>query len=87
MVGITNHGQLIDGGSVNVPEFGFTNAKGEWIIEGHGVDPDIEVDNLPHATFNGGDAQLDAAVKHLQDLIAKDPRPVPQKPKYPVKRQ
>ncbi len=53
VVGITNHGQLIDGGTVNVPEFGFTNAKGEWIIEGHGVDPDIEVDNDPRVGDSG----------------------------------
>ena len=38
-----------------------------------------------HATFNGRDAQLEAAVKHLQELIAKDPRPVPPTPKYPDK--
>ena len=54
----------------------------EWLIEGHGVDPDVVVDNLPHATFRGGDAQLDAAVKHLLEKIKKDPRPVPRPPKY-----
>jgi tricorn protease len=43
VVGITNRGTLIDGGVVNVPEFGFANPKGEWTIEGYGVDPDIEV--------------------------------------------
>lgn len=37
-------------------------------------------------TFDGRDAQLEAAVKHLQELIAKDPRPVPPAPKYPDKR-
>jgi hypothetical protein len=59
--------------------------EGEGLIEGHGVDPDLVVDNLPHATFNGRDAQLDAAVKQLQELIAKDPRPVPPAPKHPDK--
>ena len=43
VTGITSHGPLIDGGQVNVPEFGFTSVDGKWIIEGHGVDPDIEV--------------------------------------------
>src|ERR671913_175734 len=38
VVGITNRGQLIDGGSVSVPEFGLANKNGEWIIEGYGVD-------------------------------------------------
>jgi tricorn protease len=58
---------------------------GEWLIEGHGVDPDIVVDNLPHATFKGKDAQLETAVKHLQELIKKDPRLVPQPKPHPDK--
>jgi tricorn protease len=49
------------------------------------VDPDIVVDNLPHATFGGSDAQLDAALKYLQEQIRKDPRPVPKAPPYPNK--
>jgi len=47
--------------------------------------PDIEVDNLPHATFNGSDAQLDAAIQFLQERIAEDPRPVPAAPPFPNK--
>ena len=35
--------------------------------------------------LNGGDAQLDAAIKHLEAAIAKDPRPVPAPPEYPDK--
>src|SRR2546421_7257275 len=49
VVGISNRGPLIDGGSISVPESGFANTKGEWIIEGYGVDPDIEVENEPKA--------------------------------------
>jgi tricorn protease len=66
-------------------EIGVYGPEGQWLIEGHGVDPDLVVDNLPHETFQGRDAQIEAAVKHLQDLIAKDPRPVPPAPKYPDK--
>ena len=58
---------------------------GQWLIEGHGVEPDMVVDNLPHATFEGEDAQLEAAVKQLLEAIEKDPRPVPQPPAYPDK--
>lgn len=76
---------LVDSGMATAAETGVYGPEGEWLIEGHGVDPDIVVDNLPHATFNGQDAQLEAAVKHLQELIAKDPRPVPPTPKYPDK--
>ena len=56
---------------------------GGWLIEQHGVVPDIEVDNLPHATFQGEDAQLDAAVEYLLGRIAEEPRPVPAAPPYP----
>jgi tricorn protease len=76
---------LSDGGVATAAENGVYGPERKWLIEGHGVDPDIVVDNLPHATFNGSDAQLDAAIKHLQDTIAKDPRPVPEPPAYPDK--
>ena len=81
VVGITDHGQLIDGGHVNVPEFAFTNPKGEWIIEGHGVDPDIEVDNDPKSVIEGRDLQLERAIaevlKHTKDKPAKLPDHAP----------
>ena len=65
--------------------FGVYGPNGEWLIEGHGFVPDIEIDNLPHQTFNGKDAQLDAAIKHLQKLIKEDPREVPPIPSHPDK--
>jgi tricorn protease len=55
------------------------------LIEGHGFVPDIEIDNLPHATFKGQDAQLDKAIEHLHMLIEEDPRDVPTVPAYPDK--
>ncbi|OGD18438.1 MAG: hypothetical protein A2W03_00905 [Candidatus Aminicenantes bacterium RBG_16_63_16] len=77
---------LVDRGIASAAETGVYGPEGEWLIEGHGVDPDIAVDNLPHATFNGRDAQLEAAVKHLRELIAKEPVEVPEHPPYPDKR-
>jgi tricorn protease len=76
---------LADQGIASAAQLGVYGPDGKWLIEGHGVDPDITVDNLPHATFGGSDAQLDAAVKYLKDEIQKDPRPVPQHPPYPDK--
>jgi tricorn protease len=76
---------LVDRGIATAAETGVYGPEGAWLIEGHGVDPDIVIDNLPHATFNGGDAQLDAAIAHLEDLIAKKPVPVPPVPTYPDK--
>lgn len=77
---------LVDRGIATAAETGVYGPEGQWLIEGHGVDPDIVVDNLPHETFGGKDAQLDAAVRHLQELIKAKPMPVPPPPPYPVKR-
>lgn len=76
--------RLSDGGLARAPMFG-VYAEDEWRIEGRGFEPDIEIDNLPNATFNGSDAQLDKAIEHLLQLIKDDPRPVPQPPAYPDK--
>ncbi len=77
--------RLSDNGLARAPMIGVYGDNGKWLIEGHGFEPDIEVDNLPHATYNGKDAQLDAAIKHLQKLIKEDPREVPSPPTYPDK--
>jgi tricorn protease len=76
---------LVDRGIASAAETGVYGPEGKWLIEGHGVEPDIVVDNLPHETFKGKDAQLDAAIKHLQELIKKDPVTVPPTPPYPDK--
>ena len=39
---------------------------GSWLVEGVGVSPDIEVDNLPHESFNGRDRQLETALDWLR---------------------
>jgi tricorn protease len=65
-----------DGGVATAAEMGVYGPEGKWLIEGHGVEPDITVDNLPHATFTGGDAQLQAAIELLEQEIKADPNPV-----------
>ena len=82
---LTGSNVLADEGIATAAEFGVYGPEGKWLIEGHGVDPDIVVDNLPHATFAGSDAQLDAALKLLKEEITKDPRRVPPAPPYPNK--
>jgi tricorn protease len=78
-----NH--LADKGIATAAETGVYGPEGAWLIEGHGVDPDIVKDNLPHATFSGDDAQLEQAMRTLDEEIRKDPRPVPKPPPYPNK--
>ena len=85
VIGITNRGTLVDGGTVFVPEFGFLSADGEWIIEGHGVDPDIVVDNDPTSLIEGRDPQLERGVKEVMAAIDKQPRQLPPRPAPPVK--
>ncbi len=77
--------RLTDNGSPQVPIIGEYGLDGTWLIEGHGHVPDIEIDNLPYETFNGKDAQLDAAVEFLKKKIAEDPRVIPPVPAYPDK--
>ncbi len=74
-----------DNGVATAAETGVYGPEGKWLIEGHGVDPDILVDNLPHATYSGTDAQLQAALDLLKQEIKDDPRPVPPHPPYPDK--
>ena len=74
-----------DNGVARAPMFGVYGPEGEWLIEGRGYEPDIVLDNLPHETFNGKDAQLEAAIELLKDKISEDPRDVPPVPDYPNK--
>ena len=85
VIGITNRGTLIDGGTVFVPEFGFLSAKGEWIIEGYGVDPDIEVENDPKSLVEGRDPQLERGIDEILKAIEAEPRRLPERPAPPVK--
>ena len=76
---------LVDNGIATAAEYGVYGPEGKWLIEGHGVDPDIVVDNLPNETFKGKDAQLEYAIKYLKDKIKNEPVPVPPPPAYPDK--
>ncbi|KPJ60697.1 MAG: protease [Latescibacteria bacterium DG_63] len=77
--------RLVDRGMATSAELGVYGPEGEWLIEGHGVEPDIMVDNLPHSTYRGRDAQLEAAVEYLQEQIREHPVEVPPTPPRPDK--
>jgi tricorn protease len=76
---------LLDGGVLYIPNYGEWVPQGQWVIEGPGMTPDIEVDDDPAAVMAGRDPQLDRAIQYLKDQLAKEPvvRPVP--PPFPVK--
>ncbi len=85
IVGITNRGNLIDGGEVSVPEFGSTDADGEWAVEGYGVDPDIEVEQDPAKVIEGRDPQLERAIEEVLEAMRERPAELPPRPEAPVR--
>jgi tricorn protease len=76
---------LIDGGGVSVPESALVNTKGEYIIEGYGVDPDIEIENDPKSVIAGRDPQLERAVEEIMKKMSVNPTKLPARPPAPVK--
>jgi tricorn protease len=82
---LTSSNRLVDNGIATAAEFGVYGPEGEWLIEGHGVEPDVVVDNLPHATFKGQDAQLEAAIQYLKRKMKEEPVPVAEPPRHPDK--
>ncbi len=80
---LSANNNVVDNGIATAGESGVFAMDGSWLIEGHGVEPDITVQNPPYATFKGGDAQLKATVDHLLQRIQQQPIPdivVPPKP-------
>jgi tricorn protease len=70
---------------VSVPEFGFANVKGEWIIEGYGVDPDIVVENDPKSVLAGRDPQLERGVQEVLNALKTKSGKLPPRAAAPVK--
>jgi C-terminal processing protease CtpA/Prc len=85
LVGISGNPRLIDGQSVSVPTFGYYQKDGTWGIEGHGVDPDIEVIDDPALMVDGGDPQLDAAIAHILEELERNPYVPAERPPDPVR--
>jgi tricorn protease len=73
LVGMSGNARLMDGGYIGVPRFGIYNEQGEWIIEGIGVYPDIEVLDLPHLIARGQDPSVEKAVEILLQQLDENP--------------
>lgn len=85
VVGITDWGPVIDGGNVFVPEFASASARGQYVVEGEGVEPDIVVEQDVAAQLEGRDPQLDRAIQELDKAIEVKPFALPPRPPAPVK--
>ena len=85
--GIRGNWQMMDGGYITIPEEALYTTTGQWAVENHGVDPDIEVENEPAALLAGHDTQLETAVDLMMKQIAGRPAgllpPPPLIPAYP----
>jgi tricorn protease len=83
VVGIRGTLPFIDGGSLMRPEFAsYSATESKWVIEGHGVDPDIVVDNDPSREYAGVDDQLNKAIEVIMSQLDqyKPPPPIPPAP-------
>ena len=84
VVGIRDSLPLVDGGQFFKPEFALYSKDGkEWLIEGHGVDPDIAVDNDPGKEFRGEDQQLERAIQEIREELKTKRYDIPPPPPYP----
>ncbi|HUM48343.1 MAG TPA: S41 family peptidase, partial [Chitinophagales bacterium] len=76
VVGIRGSLPIMDGGYLNRPEFAPYDSTG-WLIEGYGVDPDIEVDQDPALEYAGIDQQLNKGLEVIMDLMKTKEKTVP----------
>lgn len=84
VIGIRGTLPLLDGGTLNRPEFSRIDVAGKnWIIEGHGVDPDIVQDNDPAKEFAGEDEQLNRGISYLLEKLKTDEKKLPEVPPFP----
>jgi tricorn protease len=84
VVGIRGSLPFIDGGDLRRPEFAPFDENGNWVIEGHGVDPDIIIDNDPYKEYLGDDQQLNKAIEVILEEMKNYPE-LPQIPQFPDK--
>lgn len=83
VVGIRGSLPFVDGADLRKPEFASYSAdESKWIIEGHGVDPDIDIDNDPSREYDGIDDQLNKAIEVILDELKsyKEQPPIPAAP-------
>jgi tricorn protease len=84
LVGIGMYPELMDGGGVTAPRWAIYGTKGQWEVENHGIDPDVEVDLDPKLVREGHDPQLEKAVEVLMQSLKEHPLPAYARPPYPV---
>ncbi len=82
LIGISGVPELIDGGSITVPTFRMFNPDGTWFKEGHGVEPDIVVNEDLGMMAKGIDPQLEKGIEEIKMLLKDKGFKVPATPAY-----
>ncbi len=72
-VWLSDGNRLTDGGQIRAAETAQFGMDGQWLVEGVGVAPDVEVENMPNATFEGRDQQLETAIRMLMEKMKEQP--------------
>jgi tricorn protease len=78
--GIRGEIPLMDGGYITRPEFSVYSLDSQWVIENHGVEPDIVIDNRPDLVMKGQDPQLEKAIDIILEEIKAHPKKLPPRP-------
>jgi tricorn protease len=78
--GIRGEIPLLDGGYITRPEFAAYGLDSQWVVENHGVQPDIVVDNTPDQVMSGHDPQLEKAIEVVLKDMQEHPRTLPARP-------
>jgi tricorn protease len=82
LIGISGSPSLVDGGRLTVPTFRMYDVRGQWFAEGHGVEPDIKVEEDPSLLAKGSDTQLERAIAEALRLVKETPPAPPSRPAY-----
>jgi len=85
-VGYSGTVLLVDGGSIVTPSYAPFAADGSgFIIEGRGVEPNIELENDAYKEYMGEDQQLNKAIEVALDKLKTERKDIPAIPAFPDK--
>jgi tricorn protease len=82
LVGIQNTQLTVDNGKVEQSNTGFYGENGNWLVENHGGDPDITIDNDPGSVMAGKDPQLEKAIEVALKKATENPFKFPPVPPF-----
>lgn len=86
VVGYSGQIPVVDGGSIVTPSYAPFAADGsEFIIEGRGVAPDIDINNDPYKEYMGEDEQLNKAIEVILEQLKTEAKEIPAIPPFPDK--